>query len=146
MSETEVMAKEQKTIEVALNINPVPKARARVTKRGFSYTPKKTKDFENAVKILFRKQYQGKPMTGALHINAEFFFEKPKKPVHSYPSRCDLDNVLKNLTDSLNGLAWVDDRQICSIVCEKNWAPSGNPGYIRLSVSIYAQGYAESSD
>ncbi len=39
------------------------------------------------------------------------------------PGRPDIDNVAKGLADSLNGVILVDDKQICSLVAIKLYAP-----------------------
>jgi Holliday junction resolvase RusA-like endonuclease len=46
-------------------------------------------------------------LTGNVHLVVKFYRQSRQV--------CDLDNLLKHLTDSLNGLAYVDDRQITSI-------------------------------
>ncbi len=146
MLENEEMAKSQEPIHIAFLIEPKPKKRPRVTRRGFAYTPKVTKDFESALQMMFRAQYKGKSLKGPLSVEVELFFTRPKKPKYTYPSVCDVDNCAKAVLDALNGLAWIDDRQIVSLICEKDYAPAGNQGYIKLSVCERHPGYAECGD
>lgn len=146
MTENESVAKIQEPIEVVFKIEPKPKARPRMTRSGHTYTPKETKDFENALKLAFKSAYKGKPLTGPVSIDCELFFTRPKKSKYDYPSKCDADNCFKAVADALNGLAWIDDRQLCSIVIEKAFAPSGNLGYISVRVSQRHPGFADSCD
>ena len=37
----------------------------------------------------------------------------------------DVDNVAKAILDGINGVAFVDDKQITRLVCEKRWGDVG---------------------
>lgn len=37
----------------------------------------------------------------------------------------DLDNVAKQICDALNGLLWLDDKQICDLTISRRWAAVG---------------------
>lgn len=112
------------TIKMIFPIEPVPKARARVTRSGFAYTPKKTKDYEQTIKNLATVHMH---MNGhmllqrPLTVSIIFTMKKPKKQTYSYPSRGDLDNYAKAVLDALNGTVWKDDSQICSLVLIKTY-------------------------
>lgn len=111
-------------IKLYFPIQPVAKARARVTRRGFAYTPKKTKDFEETLKYLATLQLHSvrhEPLTGPLSIEAYFYLKAPKKPKSHLPiTKPDHDNLIKSVCDAMNGIAWVDDAQICeSKVCKR---------------------------
>ncbi len=43
---------------------------------------------------------------------------KPDAP--QYP-RCDVDNAAKAVLDALNGVAWEDDSQVCSLTVAKHY-------------------------
>lgn len=86
---------------------PVPKQRARtVVKNGkaMSYTPKKTRDYEQLIGWSWRGPRR---FEGAVKITAKVIEGK------GHPG--DLDNYVKTLLDGLNGVAWVDDRQVVGI-------------------------------
>ena len=119
----------------------VGKGRPRYTKRGdyvHTYTPKKTKDFEDAIRFEFMAS-NCDPMPvydkdKTLMANILIGVSIPK----SYPKykqalcRCrmiapakkpDLDNVLKSIFDSLQGgYAFEDDSQIVKVIAEKVYA------------------------
>ena len=54
---------------------PVAKARPRVTKQGITYTPKKTENYENLVKLCYMQQNQGDKLEGQLKANIKAFFQ-----------------------------------------------------------------------
>lgn len=111
---------------------PQGKGRPRFTKVGTTYTPKKTADYEQLVKAAYRKHckacrfdddamikieifaYYGIPKSASAKKRAEMLTRK-KRPI----KKPDMDNVLKIIADSLNGLAYKDDTQIVEAVVHK---------------------------
>jgi len=86
--------------------NPTPKARPRRGRGGQFYTPKKTKQYETWVKASFMSVYE--PVLDAKH-NWEVDIEV------CYTKWCgDIDNIMKSLLDGLNGVLWMDDKQVRS--------------------------------
>ena len=104
---------------------PQPKQRPRVTIKG-TYTPQATVDYERLVGWQCRSVHKGKPLTTALKLTVRVFIKLPKRTVKEkgdwHTSRPDLDNVIKAITDSLNGIAYEDDSQIVKIEATKQWA------------------------
>ena len=121
----------------------VGKGRPRVTARGgkyaHAYTPKKTKDFEDAIRFEFMASNCDKmpvyEREKSLKAEVLIGVSIPK----SYPKykqalcRCrfiapankrqgDLDNILKSVFDALNGCAYDDDCQIVKVIAEKVYA------------------------
>jgi len=117
-------------------LDPVAKGRARVTKRGHAYTPKKTKLFEEAVRLSAIAQMRrgGHGIeSGPISVHVALVFTPPK----SWPKwkraaaiagdvkhtgKPDADNLAKGVCDALNGIAWVDDSQIVSLTVSKGYA------------------------
>lgn len=113
-------------IELKFNVDPIGKARPRVTRNG-TYTPKKTKDFQNAIKDLARLQYQALPLAGALEVDLIFEIERPKSVKRKHHTvKCDLDNYIKAVLDALNGVIYKDDAQIIKISAIKKYDPAGS--------------------
>ena len=68
-------------------------------------TPKRTVRAEERLFAEFRLKYpQAKPYQCPVRLEAEFWT--------SHRGRPDLDNLLKLVLDSLNGVAYVDDAQV----------------------------------
>jgi Holliday junction resolvase RusA-like endonuclease len=112
---------------------PVAKGRPRVTSRGITYTPAKTKNYETLVKELYWSAYQGQEMlSGPLQIKVEAYLKIPKSASKTKKKRMiqgferptkkpDFDNLAKSVTDALNGIAYDDDAAIVSARVEKYW-------------------------
>lgn len=95
-----------------------------MTRRGIAFTPKPTRIAEAFIKSLFVQKYPGHvPVEGPLELTVLVYLPIPKsasRRVHEDMAtgkirptkRPDLDNVLKLVMDSLNGLAYKDDSQI----------------------------------
>jgi len=100
---------------------PQGKQRARSTRSGHHYTPKKTVDYESLIKNSYRNTDYGMsvPLETAIKLNVWAGFPIPKswstkKKMESHNAMCkpDFDNILKVVGDALNGVAWKDDKQI----------------------------------
>lgn len=103
-------------------ISPRPKQRPRFTKRGWAYTPKETRAFEDAIRLFTKANYQGQPLEGPLEVKLVFHVERPKTVKHPWPhKRCDLDNLQKGILDALNGVLYVDDGQVVRLYGEKRY-------------------------
>lgn len=103
-----------------------PKERPRVSMlkgKIVVYTPKKTQTFEKLVKQQFYKQ-KCQMVKGNIEVKIQIYFGiQDKKKWGEYKNtRPDIDNFLKSILDSLNGLAWEDDGQIVKITAEKYYS------------------------
>lgn len=114
----------------------VPKARPRLTRSGYAYTPKTTREYEEKVKKAFLRQCGSGmfPESAPLAIFVEFGYVPPKswsdrkkkkaKDKLIYPTtRPDVDNLIKSIEDALNGVAYKDDSQIIALTARKVYAP-----------------------
>ena len=103
---------------------PQPKQRPRAS-NGHFYTPQKTSDYEALVGWSYLKE-SGKKLDGPIWIYIIIKVKIPKsrkelKPGMYHIQKPDLDNIMKSIFDGLNGIAFVDDSQICSSIVEKIW-------------------------
>ena len=99
------------------------------TFRGYAkaYTPEKTVNYENLVKMTF--QAAGfKPFEKDAQLRAEItaYFPIPKSTSKKkraemqngyimHTKKPDADNIAKSILDALNGLAYYDDSQVCEL-------------------------------
>lgn len=108
----------------------VPKGRPRFNKAGVIFTPRRTHKFEHEVGWLARKAgYQ--PFRGPVAVEVEIIFCPPKTwkkadralSIGQWADDCstDTDNVVKAVLDGMNGVAYLDDKQVCSITATKRW-------------------------
>lgn len=107
----------------------VGKGRPRVTYHG-TYTDAKTKNYENYVKWLYRREYQEPPTDEAVkvvilvtEVPAKSLTKKKRAEVTSHPpmKKPDIDNIAKIILDALNGIAWIDDKQVYALEISKIW-------------------------
>lgn len=85
---------------------PVAKERPRAFRKGNYvgiYTPKKTRDYEEHVRL------SAPPMQKMTNVSCTLviFFQDRR--------RRDIDNVAKSLLDALNGVAWEDDSEVVEL-------------------------------
>lgn len=95
---------------------PRPKGRPRFAK-GRAYTPSETVAFENAVAAAWRAS--GGPLfTGPVEVELELAADgvdivvRELDPEMKGSLRGDIDNYVKSCLDGLNGMAFVDDKQV----------------------------------
>lgn len=108
----------------------VAKGRPRLARDGRVYTPKRTHKFEQEVCWLAREAGY-RAISGPVHIMIRVVLTPPtgwRKADREVSvgcwaddSRIDLDNILKGVCDGLNGVAYIDDHQVCSITATKIW-------------------------
>ncbi len=139
------------TIMFPLHIIPKAKGRPRffrMGKRVATYTPAKTRNYEEnilAQAIQFKPQ---RPINGPIEVRLTFYMPAPKMPKKYNPliereilpvaKRPDLDNLAKAILDALNGVFWEDDKLIYKQVLKKVY--SKNP---RVWVEIREDGENE---
>ena len=118
----------------------VGKGRPRYSRRGeyvHTYTPQKTKNFEDAIRFEFMAS-NCEPMpvydrevslkaTVLVGIPIPKSYSKKKQALcrdrFIAPSKKpDIDNILKSVFDALNGYAFADDVQIVQVYAEKVYA------------------------
>ena len=112
---------------------PVPKGRPRMTRSGHTYTPEKTKEYEDRIRAAYLSTTSEKfakdtplEVTVCVYLPISESLSKRRKiaretGIEKPTSRPDLDNYIKCL-DALNGWAWYDDSQIVCIVAEKRYS------------------------
>ena len=75
------------------------------------------------------------PLSGELALEAVFYLEKPKTVKRDAPTvPPDLDKLLRSL-DSLTGIIWEDDAQVCKIIAFKRYASETNPPGAFITIS-----------
>lgn len=116
-----------KSVTVTVSGDPVGKGRPRFSTSGGyarAYTPKKTAMFENLVRLEYESQcgyrYEDDCM---LDLRVIAYFPIPKSASKKRKAlmqegiirptvKPDADNLVKSIADSLNGIAYRDDKQI----------------------------------
>lgn len=98
---------------------------------GKAYTPQQTVNYENWVKICFLEKYKNKElMEKPLKVTINAFFEIPKSISKKKRQQIleneilpivkpDTDNIAKSILDSLNGIAYKDDKQVVKLEVNK---------------------------
>ena len=105
---------------------PKAKARPRMTTTGIAYTPKKTVEYENWVKQCYLIEQKGKKLEGQIKAEIAAYFTIPKSTSKKNKERMlqhfifptkkpDTDNVAKIILDSLNSIAYDDDKQVIDL-------------------------------
>lgn len=119
------------------SIDPIGKARPRFSKYG-TYTPKKTKSFEDHVKISAvsqMKEMRAKPIEGAIAAHIKFIIKRKKSVKRKYATvKPDLDNMIKAIMDALNGVAYKDDCQVVQLMAEKVYTETSDSGRITVEL------------
>jgi len=106
------------------------KARPRVF-NGHAVTPKDTVNYENWVRLNYKEQC-GKYLEGPIKAKIIAYYKIPKSYTKAKRLACkdniilptkkpDIDNCIKVILDSLNGIAYKDDSQIVEVIAVKKW-------------------------
>lgn len=110
-------------LKITVYGKPKGKDRPRVCKNGHTFTPKATREYERLVRKTFQSKYPDwVPTSEPVKLEIRAYFPIPKswskkkqKQAEEEAIPCmvkpDLDNIGK-IIDALNGIAFVDDKQI----------------------------------
>jgi Holliday junction resolvase RusA-like endonuclease len=116
---------------------PVGKGRPRFSRRGnfvSTYTPQKTKSYEDEIRMMAKAAMGGSelletPITVAIYIRvgipASFSKQKHKDALANYirpTKKPDIDNIAKCFLDAMNGIVYLDDKQVVSLHITKEYA------------------------
>ena len=131
-----------KIIEFIVPGIPRPQGRPRAGRRGKHasvYKDEKSRTSEQTFLSLCIQHRPDVPFTGAVNLKLKFVFPRPKNHFGtgrnnavlkesakwiSHTKTPDLDNLVKLVADSFNGIFWEDDKQIDNLTAEKRY---GNP-------------------
>lgn len=141
-------------IHLTIPGEPVPQARPRLTKTGIAYTPKKSKQYKERIRLFASAQMVGKtPLDGPLCLSVRVYRSVPKSRSKKWREgaktgrerpiqKPDLDNYIKAVQDGLNGILWQDDSQIVCYAAPfgKYYDDGGGP---RVEVMVWELTEAE---
>jgi len=128
---------QNKVITFTIHMEPVAKGRPRFG-RGKTYTPEKTRTAEDEIRWQIIRIFEtfspcyskGVP----LKLEAVFYKTRPKrlpKRVRLPVGKPDVDNLLKALFESMEGLVIPNDSQITSVTAHKRY---GDPPRIEVAL------------
>lgn len=123
-----------------IRADAVPKGRPRVTRSGHTFTPERTKEWEDRVAWEYKKaiaEGRAKSFDATEPVRAflGFYFKIPTSYTQKRRKACqdgsdafikhpDIDNLAKAILDALNGIAYEDDRQVVDLHCVKGYSDS----------------------
>lgn len=114
-------------------IDPVPASRPRVPRFGSPYYEKTYTNFRETMATLLlshKKWLPKEPSNKLMKVEVTFYKKIPKSVskkrrdlMHNdfWASNVDLDNLEKAIYDSLEGVIYLDDRQIVTHTSTKRW-------------------------
>jgi Holliday junction resolvase RusA-like endonuclease len=127
-----------KVIRIEIQTEPVAKARARtviVNGQCHSYTPERTKNAQDLIRLrCMRHQEQCFGEHIPVKLTIVFYRTKSRwlSKKETLPMRKpDIDNYVKCVMDSINGVLVADDAQITSLSAKKRWTDRPE-GYITI--------------
>lgn len=132
-----------KVIQFVVEGEPVPKGRPRFSvKTGRGYTPAKTRKAEEAIAKAYKAKYANQmfPAGIPLELSCVFYMKMPKSWSNEKAEQMegsfvlktpDTDNCLKTVSDSINKIAYEDDKYIAVIHAQKRWSK-----YPRTEITI----------
>ena len=113
-----------KRISFTIPTEPLSQPRPRLVNGHFLSNDKRTLAYKNLVKSIASEVFN-EMLEGEICAKIKFY--------RATKRRIDLDNLLKPILDSLNGIAYKDDSQVTEIIALK-YVDKSNP---RAEVTIY---------
>lgn len=122
---------------------PVAKGRPRTTRSGITYTPAKTRKWEDDARVIARQKMEGQSqIDGPVKVFIVAQYEPPASwpewkrraamdGLVAHTGRPDLDNLEKAVCDACNGVVYRDDSQIVEKLSRKRYGPEA---YVEIVV------------
>ena len=128
---------------------PTGKARARFnTKTGRAFTPTKTVNAESHIALCWQQTGADRLENGPVFLQIVAVLDRPRSHYTKAGDlnaagranwwclrKPDLDNIVKLVADSLNGVAYRDDAQIVVIDAHRRWAQDGEQAGLTITVA-----------
>lgn len=125
--------------------------RPRFSKYSGAYKSKKDVEYENLIKECFlkeAKEFEPSDRPVSIQIEANYKLEKstPKYVIDEVTYgdfdyvpqfKPDVDNIAKSVLDALNGVAYVDDKQVYSLTCDKFFDTASDIDYLIVDINYY---------
>ena len=132
-------------MKIVIDLPPESKERPHFS-NGHAYTPQKTRDYENAVKLIAKTKIK-EPLKGAVSMRIDFYMPIPESwPVAKKGKaisgelrptvKSDIDNLCKAIMDGLNGVAYEDDKQVIDLEAHKYYGKPRTEIWLQKTVSI----------
>ena len=124
-------------IELMVLGEPTAQMRHRTVSRGkFHGTYDPSADIKKDFLLMVQDKAPAEPITGPILVTIVFYFGRPKGHYRTgknsamlrddcpewHTSVKDIDNLQKLIFDSLNGIFWKDDKQICWVEAQKKYS------------------------
>jgi Holliday junction resolvase RusA-like endonuclease len=107
-------------------LQPMAAPRPRVTRNGTYNDPKYT-NYKKAIALIVKSKFKVSDKPIGMYV--DFYFEQPKswskkkkEETLWHTSKPDIDNLQKGVKDALNGIAYVDDSQVCYVITRKQYS------------------------
>ena len=131
--------------------------RPRFSRFSGAYKDKKDIEYEKLIKECYLEEAKDiKPSERPIIIEITAFFKIPKnspkyvkEEIKEYEcyyvpqTKPDLDNIAKAVLDALNGVAYLDDKQVSQIICNKIFNIKDESEYLRIFISDQELGTSE---
>lgn len=136
-------------LEIEVEGQPQGKQRPRFTRRGTTYTPQKTVDYENKIKaaaLAKMKEQDLKITERFVHVDIIAFMDIPKswskvKRLEAEygailpMTKPDIDNIVKAALDGISGVVVHDDKQVTSVKAKKTFCHPDRGAVLYIGVS-----------
>jgi Holliday junction resolvase RusA-like endonuclease len=122
------------TLEFTIPAPPAGKERPRFDSRSNrTYTPRKTRDYEELVLWSYRSKYGSRQLAGTINAAIAAYFAIPASWSKARKERAirgeinptskpDADNIAKAVLDALNGAAYRDDAAVARLTVTKHYS------------------------
>ena len=119
---------------VFIEVRPKPAPRARTVRskhngKVHTYNDASYTEYKEVIRLAWKAVNKTKPSSDPIYMKLDFFFKIPKSwnkakkdSAKWHISRPDSDNLAKSIKDALNGVAYLDDSQVCFLQVRKQYA------------------------